>query len=51
MVLVVSTVPVSTASRRPRARLAVMVAIQAELIWRRAQPLGARASDKTAGAA
>ena len=31
--------------------IAVMVAIQAELIWRRAQPLGARASDKTAGAA
>lgn len=27
--------------------IAVMVAFQAELIWRRAKPLGARASDKT----
>jgi hypothetical protein len=30
--------------------IAVMVAFQAELIWRRAKPLGARASDRTPAA-
>lgn len=28
--------------------IAIMVAFQAEIVWRRAQPLGARTSDKTA---
>ena len=42
-----ASAPASTFLSRLAWMIAVMVAFQAELIWRRAKPLGARPSDKT----